>query len=251
MQISRRRVLLAALTLSATAPGAAGAQSIFDQGAKLLQGLGSSVGGALGGDALSNQELVNGLKEALKVGTGSVVSQLGAKDGFNANPDIRIPLPQTLEKVRSTLAPFGMAGMLDDLELRLNRAAETATPKAKQMFLDAISKMTLDDARAIYEGNDDAATQYFKGKMTAPLTTEFKPVVDESLSEVGAIKAYDSALGEYSKLPFMPDAKANLSEYVIERGLDGMFLYLAREEAAIRANPAKRTTELLQRVFGQ
>ena len=134
--------------------------------------------------------------------------------------------------------------------LRLNRAAETATPKAKKLFWDAISQMTLDDVNRIYEGPDDAATRYFQGKMSDPLAKEMGPVVNESLSEVGAIKSYDNVMGRYEQIPFVPDVKANISDYVVEKGMDGIFHYLAKEEAAIRNNPVKRTTELLQKVFG-
>ena len=203
-----------------------------------------------GSEDLSVGEIAGGLKDALRVGTESVVGQLGTTDGFNQDPSIHIPLPESLHTVQSTLSKLGMSGMLDDLELRLNRAAETATPKAKALFWDAISEMTLDDVTAIYEGPDDSATRYFQGKMSQPLAKEMGPVVSDSLSEVGAIKSYDDVMGQYDQIPFVPDVKANLSEYVVEKGMDGIFHYLAKEEAAIRNNPVKRTTALLQKVFG-
>ena len=229
----------------------ANAQSLFEQGANLLKKLGNSTESTLGGSALANDEIIAGLKEALKVGTGNVVGQLGTRNGFNNDARIRIPLPDTLKQVRDALAPFGYGGLLDDLEVRLNRAAEDATPKAKKVFWDAISAMTLENAKRIYQGPDDAATQYFRRTMSTPLAESWQPIVDKSLSGVGAIEAYDNALGQYAKLPFMPDVKADLSKHVIERGLDGVFLYLAREEAAIRNDPVKRSTELLQKVFGR
>ena len=220
---------------------------LLKQGKDLLGGLTSSVSG---NNPLTTDEIASGLKDALRVGSESVVSQLGATDGFNGDPSIHIPLPETMKKVQDTLAKFGMSGMLDDLELRLNRAAEAATPKAKKLFLDAIDAMTLDDVKGIYEGPDDAATQYFKGKMSQPLGEVMRPVVDQSLADVGAIKAFDDVMGQYKKVPFVPDVKADLSEHVIQRGLDGVFLYLAKEEAEIRKDPLKRTTEILKRVFG-
>ena len=237
--------------LALAIPQGASAQSLFEQGASLLKSLGSSTESTLGGGALANDEIIAGLKEALKIGTGNVVGQLGARGGFNNDANIRIPLPDTLKQVRDALAPFGYGELLDDLEVRLNRAAEDATPKAKTVFWDAIGAMTLEDAKRIYQGPDDAATQYFKRTMSTPLAESWQPIVDESLSGVGAIEAYDNALGQYSKLPFMPDVKADLSKHVIERGLDGVFLYLAKEEAAIRSDPLKRSTELLQKVFGR
>jgi hypothetical protein len=225
---------------------AAGAQADwFSKGKELLEGFDSS--GSSG--SLSDGEIGSGLKEALSVSTVAVVSQLGQVGGFNDDPAIHIPLPGTLKSVQSTLSKLGMGSMLDDLELRLNRAAEMATPKAKRLFLDAISDMTLEDVRGILNGPDDAATRYFQKKMTPGLIKEMRPIVDESLAEAGAVKAYDRTMGEYNSLPFVPDAKANLTDYVLEKGTDGIFHYIAEEEAAIRNNPAKRTTELLRKVF--
>ncbi|CAN0602573.1 unnamed protein product, partial [Ectocarpus sp. 12 AP-2014] len=154
-----------------------------------------------------------------------------------------------LKKVQSALELAGMSSMLDDLELRLNRAAEAAAPKAKALFLDAISEMSLEDAEKIYSGPDDAATRYFQEKMTGPLAKEMEPVVNQSLSEVGAIQSYDQVMGEYRSIPFVPDAKADLTDYVVDKGMDGIFYYLAQEEAAIRKDPLKRSTALLQKVF--
>ncbi|MFT7289000.1 MAG: hypothetical protein ACI87W_003126 [Halieaceae bacterium] len=205
-----------------------------------------------GGDvhkALSVDDIGGGLKEALRVGTENVVENLGATGGFDLDPQIHIPLPQALEQVNSVLARVRMDGMLLDLETRLNRAAEAATPKAQELFVEAINAMTLDDVMAIYDGPEDAATQYFRSKMSGSLALEMTPVVDQSLTEVGAAKSYADIMGYYNGLPFMPEVDADLSDYVVEKGLDGIFHYLAQEEAAIRENPAKRTTELLKRVF--
>jgi hypothetical protein len=204
-----------------------------------------------GKQALSSGDIAAGLKEALRVGTAAVVSRLGMRDGFNADPAVHIPLPEKLKPVQSALQKVGMASMLNDLETRLNRAAEAATPKAKELFWKAITEMTINDVTGIYKGPEDAATRYFQGKMTQPLTESMRPVVDRTLSEVGAIHAYEEAMGQYRSLPFVPDVKADLTAYVIDKGLDGIFHYLALEEAAIRKDPAKQTTELLKRVFGK
>jgi hypothetical protein len=200
---------------------------------------------------LGSDEVSDGLKEALRVGTETVVANLGATDGFNLDPAIHIPLPSQLDKVSSLLGKVGMDSMMTDLEVGLNRAAEIATPKAKELFVQAIGDMTLDDAMNIYKGPDDAATQYFKSKMSAPLALEMAPVVDESLAEVGAIKMYDDAMESYEAIPFAPKVDADLSEYVVQKGMDGIFHYLAIEEAAIRQNPAKQSTDILKRVFGK
>ena len=208
-----------------------------------------------GGDekeqTLAPGEIGDGLKEALKVGTQTVVDNLGITDGFNLDPQIHIPLPGKIQKVKDVLGKIGMDSMLTDLELRLNRAAELATPKAKQLFLTAIDEMTVEDVMAIYKGPEDAATQYFKEKMSPQLALEMKPVVDQGLADAGAVKTYDRVMERYNKVPFVPEVDADLSDYVVQKGMDGIFYYLAKEEAAIRKDPLKRTTDLLKRVFGK
>lgn len=210
---------------------------------------------ALGGDdekeqSLSSDDIGGGLKEALRVGTENVIGSLGQTDGFNLDSQIHIPLPGQLDQVRNVLGKVGMDSLLTDLELRLNRAAEIATPKAKELFFGAINDMTLDDVMGIYNGPDDAATQYFKSKMSRPLAIEMKPVVDTSLADAGAVKSYDAVMERYNGVPFVPKVDADLGDYVVQKGMDGIFYYLAMEEAAIREDPAKRTTDLLKRVFG-
>jgi hypothetical protein len=231
----------------------------LDQGKELLDQVPSGVGksapaqsgtGSLKSSGLSSTEIGAGLKEALTVGSERVVDQLGRSDGFNGDANIHIPLPASLDKVQTALRAAGLSSMLDDLELRLNRAAEAATPKAKKLFVQAIQEMTIDDVQGIYNGPQDAATRYFQKKMSAPLGEEMRPVVQESLSQVGAVQSYDAVMGKYRTLPFVPSAKADLTGYVVEKGLAGIFHYIAVEEAAIRQNPVKRSTELLQRVFG-
>jgi len=199
--------------------------------------------------ALGNSDMVAGLKDALRVGSERVVTRLGKTDGFNADKKIHIPLPDSLKTVKSALEPVGMGGMLDDLELRLNRAAEAGTPKAKRIFGKAIQSMNFDDAKKILQGPDDAATRYFKGKMSKPLAAEMRPIIEKTLQQTGAVHAYDNVIGKYRSLPFMPDVKANLTQHVLDLGLAGIFRYMAEEETAIRHNPAKRTTELLRKVF--
>ena len=234
-----------------TAPPAM-AQSLFDK----LKGAAEKVTGSGGGNAsggatdLATEEIIAGLREALRVGTESVVGQVGAADGYNTDPDIHIPLPDSLQTAQDFLRKFGLSSLADEVELKLNHAAEAAAPKTKELIWTAITEMTLDDAKRIYDGPDDAATQYFKRVASADLTGVVKPVVDQALNEVGAIAAYDNMMGVYTKLPLVPDVKANLSDHTVVLALDGLFHYLAKEEAAIRNNPAKRTTEILAKVFG-
>jgi hypothetical protein len=226
---------------------AAAAQgSWWQKGVDLLK----SPTGTTAKQALSSEEISAGLKEALQVGSENVVSQLGREGGFNLDPAVHIPLPAQFNTVKSVLDKVGMSHMLDDLELKLNRAAEVATPKAKALFAQAISAMTFDDVKNIYNGPEDAATRYFQEKMTPPLAKEMQPVVEQSLEEVGAVQTYDKVMGQYQAIPFVPDVKADLTTYVVDKGMSGIFHYMAVEEAAIRQDPVKRTTALLQRVFG-
>jgi hypothetical protein len=201
--------------------------------------------------ALSNSDITAGLKDALRVGSERVVKQLAKVDGFNADPKIHIPLPNSLKEADRLMDGIGMGYLMDDLELKLNRAAEVATPKAKKLFGNAIRKMTIKDVRGIYRGPDDAATRYFKSKMSRPLSNEMRPIIEKALSKVGAVRAYDKVMGKYQALPFVANVKADLATHVVNGGLSGIFHYMAVEEAAIRKNPAKRTTEILRKVFSQ
>lgn len=220
----------------------------LDQGTKLL---GSLPKGATNQKELSIGDMSGAFKEALQIGSERVVGQLGKSDGFNADPAIHIPLPSQLDTVKTVLSKAGMSGSLDDLELKMNRAAEVATPKAKKLFLQAISEMTFSDVKSIYSGPEDSATKYFQEKLTPSLSKDMSPIVDSSLSQVGAVQAYDGVISKYKAMPFVPDAKANLTQYVTDKGIAGIFYYLAKEEAAIRQNPARQTTDLLKRVFGK
>lgn len=204
---------------------------------------------------LSDAQIVAGLKEALGVGTGNVVSQLAQVGGFTNDSKIHIPLPSELQKVDTALRIAGMNRLTQDLESRMNRAAELATPKAKQLFIHSISQMSFADARTIlFSGQQDAATQFFQRTMGGQLISEIKPIIDTMLAEAGAIKAFDAAVGQYQQLPLVGqltgDMKTNLNSYVSKKAVEGIFYYVAQEEAAIRQNPAKRTTDLLKQVFG-
>ncbi len=200
--------------------------------------------------SITKDEIGKAFKEALNIGSKNVVKQLGDFDGFNADPAIHIPLPEQLKTVRTLLNKVGMSTMADNLELKLNRAAEKATPKAKELFKQAISDMTFDDVMNIYNGPKDSATKYFQKKMRQSLRTEMQPDIEQTLSQVGAIQVYDNLMGQYKQIPFVPDVKADLTNYVLGKGLDGIFYYMAKEETAIRENPARQTTNLLKKVFG-
>lgn len=211
--------------------------------------LNSTLGQQAVTSALSSSEMSAGLREALSTGTNLVVSQLGQTGGFLNDQNIQIPLPSELQKVDQALSAIGLGQLTNDLKTRMNDAAEIATPKAKSLFLDAISTMTITDAQDILFGADNAATNYLRSRMGSALGVEIEPIIQSALNQAGAVQAYDSVMGQYQSLPFMPDVKANLTNHVVDKALDGIFYYVAQEEAAIRNNPAKRTTELLQKVF--
>lgn len=203
-----------------------------------------------GGEAvLSGADITAGLKEALSKGTSSVVGQLGAGGGFSADELIRIPLPDSLLKAKKYADKFGLGSYFVDLENKLNEAAELATPKAKELFVGAIKDMSVDDARGILSGPDDAATRYFETNMSARLSDEMRPIVASSLNEVGAVRALNNLLKGYNNLPLAPKIDTDLTQHVLDGGVEGIFHYVAEEEKAIRDNPAARTTELLKRVF--
>jgi hypothetical protein len=210
----------------------------------------STAGNEQAESILGESEISDALRDALSVGIDTVVNQLGVTDGFNLDPAVHIALPGSLDKARSTLGKIGMADTFDELELSLNRAAEVAVPKSRQLLLDAVQAMTLEDVMAIYQGPEDAATQYFRRHMEEPLGEAMRPVVVESLNEVGAARLYGQVADTYNELPFVTPIDSDLTGHVLKAGTDGIFHYLGQEEAAIRSDPVKRTTELLKRAFG-
>lgn len=201
------------------------------------------------GGSLSIDEITRGLKEALSTGSNNVVSKLGKSGGFNTDPSIRVPLPSALSKARDYAAKVGLDGSFNELENKLNEAAERATPKAKSLFLGAIKEMSVSDAKGILQGPDNAATSYFQGKTEVKLADAMRPLIDQSLSEVGAVNSFNKLVKSYKRIPGAPKINADLTAHVVEKGMSGIFYYLASEEKQIRDNPAKRTSELLQKVF--
>ncbi|KKJ77492.1 hypothetical protein WH95_07305 [Kiloniella litopenaei] len=222
---------------------------LFSEGLKILSG-GETKQEGQNQSNLSVGEISSGLKEALRVGSARVVDQVSVKDGFNGDNNIHIPLPENLKKVQGALQTVGLSSLADDLELKLNRGAEKASVEARELFLDTISEMTLEDARRIYDGRNDEATRYFQEKMSPELKEKFKPIIDRTLSEVGAVNSYEEMISSYKAIPFVPDVKADLTDYTVSKALEGLFYYLAKEEEQIRQNPVARTTEILENVFG-
>ena len=222
----------------------------FERGAEALKDL-TGEGGAGG---LSEGRIVDGLKQALEVASRKVVDRVGQPGGYLQDPTIHIPLPDYLQQVRPTLSMLGMGNLLDEVETRLNRGAEQAAPEAQRLFVDAITAMTIEDARGILEGPNDAATQYFRRTMGPDLRETFRPIVARELEQAGAVAAVQEVAAGLDSVPFAQSLGAQATDRLVGHGLDGaldgLFHYLARQEAAIRTDPGARTTEVLQEVFG-
>ncbi|MGN6396281.1 MAG: DUF4197 domain-containing protein [Mucilaginibacter sp.] len=218
--------------------------SSCDQLNKVAQTAGAQLGNP------STLEIANGLKEALQQGTSKSANQLSAVDGFFANAAVKILFPPEARKAESTLRSIGLGKLCDDVILSLNRAAEDAAKQAKPIFINSIKQMTLTDATNILFGAQDAATQYFKRTTTVQLTASFKPVIQNSLNKVGATKYYGDAANAYNKVPFVTKINPDISAYVTQKAIDGLFLEIAKEELNIRKNISARTSPLLQKVFG-
>lgn len=220
--------------------GYAGFQDLLDSAKKIL---GSEEG-------LTENEIINGLKEALEVGTSNAIGIVSKLDGYYKNPKIKIPLPENVQKVEKILRATGFGQNVDDFELSMNRAAERAAPEAKSIFWDAIKQMNFEDARKILNGRDNEATLYFKDKTSDRLREIFKPITHQAMSEVGVTRTYQTIDDKVKTIPFADQLSFDLDQYVTDKGLDGLFFMLAAEEKKIRENPAARVTDLLKKVFG-
>ncbi len=200
--------------------------------------------------ALSELDVEAGLKEALTIGAQIVGAQLSQRNGYFGDSNIQIPLPGRLGEVQSQLKRFGLSGPLDDLQLSLNRAAETAAPQAADLVVDAVQSLTMEDAFRLLEGGDTAATDLLRRKTEADLRLLARPYMRSALDRSGAIDTFDDLAFRYGLSDYSEDLKSQLIDSAVNEGLDGLFFYLAREEQAIRENPVKRSTDLLRRVFG-
>lgn len=199
---------------------------------------------------LTNKDAVDGLKAALDKGTQVAVQRLGVENGFFDNDKLKISLPESLKRIESALRLAGMGRQADELVLRMNRAAEAAVPEAKALFVGAIKQMSVQDAKGILTGGNDAATQYFKRTTSTPLEQQFLPVVKKSMAKVKLAEIYEQYAGKAAQLGLIKKEDVNLENYITRKGLDGLFLTVAEEEAKIRANPVQETSKIIQKVFG-
>jgi hypothetical protein len=200
---------------------------------------------------VTDTEVASGLKEALSIGISKGATTAAQPDGYNKNSLIRIPFPQDVKKVESTLRSVGMGSLVDDFVLSLNRAAEDAAQSAKPIFIDAIKKLTIRDVWGILTGGRDAATQYLKSTTSDQLLVAFTPRIQASLDKVNATKYYSDVVGAYNSIPMMQRVNPDLTGYATQKAIDGLFVLVAQEEANIRENPIARTTQLLKRVFAK
>ena len=198
---------------------------------------------------LDNKTVVAGLKQALEIGTSNSVAKTSKIGGFSDNPLIHIAIPQQLNKVESTLRKLGLNQYVDRFELQMNRAAESASIEAKQIFISSISHMSFADAWQILRGPNDAATQYFERTTNVQLRSKFRPIIQRSMQKVGFYQDYKTLLKTYDSIPFTNKPDLNIETYVLQKSLDGLFILVAQEEKKIRQDPAARVTDLLRRVF--
>lgn len=231
---------------------------LINKADKILNGQGNGQNGNTGtkgtgllGANLSNSEIVNGLKEALNIGAKNASGKLNQNNGFFGNQLIKILLPQEVKNIEATLRSFGFNSLCDKLILSLNRAAEDASGKAVPIFVNAITSMSITDGLNILRGGNNAATEFLKATTTGALTNAFRPVIQNSLGKVNANTYWKQVFTTYNKLPITKKkVNTDLTGYVTERALSGLFTTVAQEEANIRNNPAAQVSSLLKKVFG-
>jgi len=215
---------------------------------EFFKGVKEAVG--LGGE-ISESKIIEGLKEALEIGTDNAVKLVSKADGYYKNPEIKIPLPGAVKKVEQVLRTVGYGDKVDAFEMSMNRAAEKAAPEAKALFWDTIKKMSFSDARKILDGRENEATLYLEEKTRDRLGEKFSPIVHKTMSTVGVTRYYQELDAKVRSIPFAGSLSFDLDKYVTDKGLDGLFLMLAEEERKIREDPAARVTDLLKEVFGK
>jgi hypothetical protein len=201
-------------------------------------------------DRITNKEALAGLKAALEKGSLAAVAALGRPDGFLGNPAVRIPLPDSLTRAESLMRRVGMGRYADELALSMNRAAEAAVPEARQLFVDSVRKMTVQDAKGILAGGETAGTEYFQKATKDQLHQRFLPIVKKATEKVGLAQRYNEYAEKGATLGLIKKEQSNLDEYVTQKALDGLYLMLAEEEKKIRQDPVAAGTNIIRKVFG-
>lgn len=201
-------------------------------------------------EQLSARDATAGLKAALDRGVVAAVANLGRTDGFWANPTVRIPLPEHLQRARTALRLLGKGDEIDALELAVNRAAEQAVPQAKTLLISAVKAMSINDAKQILLGGDDSVTQFFKAKTATQLSDRFLPIVRRVTERSGLAQQYNALAGQGAALGLIKPEQATIERYVTQKALDGLYTMIADEEKKIRANPMAAGSDIIRRVFG-
>jgi len=199
---------------------------------------------------ISNRDAINGLKEALTRGSHSAVARLGVENGFFGNDRVKIPLPPSLRRLEAVMRSIGMDRHADELVLRMNRAAEAAVPEARSLLVDAVKTMSVQDAKGILTGGENAATQYFKRTTSEPLAKRFQPIIRKAMQKVKLAEKYDEIAASGAKLGLVKEQDAQLEDYVTRKALDGLFVVIAEEEKKIRQDPAGTASAIIKKVFG-
>jgi hypothetical protein len=238
--MKKSRLLLTAFLISFVFSGTRA--QIFQDAMKVID---QSKGG------LTEKDAADGIREALVKGTGQSVTLVSALDGYFKNPEIRIPFPENARNIESKLRDIGLGSKVDEVVLALNRAAEDAAKNAQTIFVNAITGMNVSDAIQIVKGKNDAATQYLSRTTTPELKSKFSPVIKASLDKVDATRLWTEVINAYNQIPFVSRQNPDLTAYVTDKAISGLFVMIAKEELKIRQNPAARTTELLKKVFGK
>ena len=199
---------------------------------------------------VSNQDATTGVRAALEKGTQSAVTNLGRTDGFLGNNHVKILLPDSLKRTEKMMRKVGLGKYADELVLTMNRAAESAVPEAKPLFIDAVKKMSVQDAKGIVMGGNTSATDYFKRTTTEPLRAKFLPIVAQATRKVQLADKYNEYAAHGAKFGLVKNDDANLDRYITQKTLDGLFFMVAEEEKRIRANPIAAGSEIIRKVFG-
>ena len=201
-------------------------------------------------DRISSADQVSGLKQALNDGSIAAVARLGVQNGFLGNPKVKIPLPPSIQRVEGAMRAVGMGRQADHLVLSMNRAAETAVVEAKPLLVDAVKKMSVQDARKILTGGDTAATEYFKRNTQSPLTKRFLPIVKRATDKVGLAQQYNAIAGQGVAFGLVKEDQATIEHYVTQKTLDGLYFMIGEQEKGFRKNPVGATSDIVKRVFG-
>jgi uncharacterized protein DUF4197 len=199
---------------------------------------------------LTNADATSGLKQALSEGSVAAVAKLGVENGFFGNPKVKIPLPPSLQRVEGALRAVGMRRQADELVLTMNRAAEAAVPEAKQLLVDSVKKMSVQDAKGILTGGDTAATEYFRRTTDSQLSKRFLPIVKKATDRVGLAQQYNSLAGQGVQLGLIKEDQSTIEGYVTRKALDGLYLMIGEQEKAFRQNPMGASSDIVKKVFG-